>query len=89
MEPTIGSGCVSRYSLSLCASFSRSVLSTLTCTLAGWIGVDVDGGAGCTGEWGPTDAAAAKASDGIGGSEFANRSGEDLRRARVVAHSGS
>ena len=61
---------------------------------AGWIGVD--GGenqTGCTGEWGPTDAAAAaKTSDEIGSLEFANRSGEDLRSARVsilVAHSGS
>lgn len=71
----------------------------MACTLifaVGWIGGD--GGedwAVCTEEWGPTsilDAIiAARANDGIGGPQFANVSGEALRRPGVsslVAHPG-
>jgi hypothetical protein len=86
----IGSGCVSRYSSRFCASLSRSVCSTLACSLVGgWIGgEDWIGCARNSDEWGPTPAsdaaAAAKRNDEVEWSLFAIRSSEALSGARVL-----
>jgi hypothetical protein len=101
MEPTIGSGCDSRYSFTIRASFSRRVRPILAPTLAGgWAGGWVGGGGedrtGCAGELSPASvldpaiaAKAAKAKDGIDCWEFANRSIEGLRVSVLVEHAGS